>query len=129
MKIRWTGGSVRFRITPSELEALERGQTVREELAVGDGWSAAIFPGTATTGIELKASELILHLSDADGKRLAAPDAEGVYFTQEGKQPLRYYIEKDFPCIHPRASQVKEDSGETFSPTEEFTARKARESV
>ncbi|HLV79831.1 MAG TPA: hypothetical protein VKT32_06090 [Chthonomonadaceae bacterium] len=129
MKIRWTGGSVRFRITPSEWEALQNGQTVQEELAVGDGWRAAIYPGTAATSIELKAGELILHLSDADGKRLGAPDAEGVYFTQEGKQPLRYYIEKDFPCIHPRASQAQETPGETFSPTEKFKARKARESV
>ena len=129
MKIRWTGGSVRFRITPSEMEALQNGLPVREELAVGDGWSAAIYPGTATTGIELKDSELILHLSDADGKHLAAPNAEGVYFTQEGKLPLRYYIEKDFPCVHPRASQALESPGETFSPSEEFKARKARESV
>jgi hypothetical protein len=90
MKIRWTGGSVRFRISPSELESLQRGERVEAKLALpGGGWLAMILPGAEATELSFARGDLQLLLSDADRARLSAPEAEGVYFQTRGQTPLR----------------------------------------
>nr|MDQ2687451.1 hypothetical protein [Armatimonadota bacterium] len=116
----------RFRISPTELEGLERDESVTETLSPpGVGcWSATLCAG-AQTSIAIDGSVLRLSLADADRVRLAAPDAEGVYFHTEGETPMRYYVEKDFPCAHLRAAEAQEPAGETFAPPDDFEARKA----
>src|SRR4028119_315847 len=117
MKIRWTGNGVRMRITPTELEQLQRGAEVVETLSMpGGSWSAAIRPGAASTSLFLEGSTLCLALSAADLKQLRAPEAEGVYFETSDAAPLRYFIEKDFPCAHPRAADALEPDAENFEP-------------
>jgi hypothetical protein len=124
MKIRWTRSSVRLRITPSELDNLRRGQEVAETLLLPDGsWKAAIRPGAAQTSLFVDQGALVLALADSDIIQLAAPESEGVYFHLEGKPPLRYFIEKDFPCAHPRAADSQEPSSETFHPSADFPQR------
>jgi hypothetical protein len=124
MKVRWTRNSVRLRITPSELEDLQRGQTVTEMLSLpGGNWSATIRPHAPQTSLALEQSELVLSLSEDDLARLSAPDHEGVYFNTEGEPPLRYFIEKDFPCAHPRAADALEPASETFAPSTDFLER------
>lgn len=128
MKIRWTRDSIRFRITPTELEALLHSQIVREGLTFpGGSWSATILPGCAVTDLRLVDGDMLLHLSAADRARLAEPDAEGVYFPEEGEEGLRYCIEKDFPCAHPRASEAQEPETETFDAPPGFRERKTGE--
>ena len=63
MKIRWTRSSVRFRITPTELAQLQRGEPVGEALAMpaGKGWTATIYPGASETTLQGEAGELRLH--------------------------------------------------------------------
>ena len=117
MKVRWTADSVRMRITPGELEALTGGRGVLVSLPVaGPGqWTAQVVPGAAETGVAMLDGVLRLSLSAADVMRLADPDAEGVYFEGAGEDgPFRYYVEKDFPCEHPRASEARETLSETF---------------
>ena len=116
MKIRWTQASVRLRITPTEMEALIRGEPVRETLALpsGDGWTAVISPGAPATALAVEQGVLHLDLSDSDRQRLAAPEAEGVYFRTDGDPPVRYFIQKDFPCAHPRSGVTGEKPTETF---------------
>lgn len=129
MKIRWTNHSLRLRITPSELEALERDEVVRAELVLpggglpGGGWRAAVCPGEATS-IEMIEGEVRLFLSRADRDQLARPDQEGVYFQTSSPPALRYFIEKDFPCVHPRAAEILEPPGETFAAPPGFEQRK-----
>lgn len=117
MKIRWTRNSVRFRITPTELACLERGEPVGESLALpgGAGWTASICPKAAETALQMEGTELRLRLSAADGQRLSAPEEEGVYFRLGSEPALLYFIEKDFPCIHPRALDALEAATETFA--------------
>ena len=126
MKIRWSEGSVRFRIRPDELEKLQEGGTFREtlELPAGPTWSAVISASGAKerSALTWDSATLYLHLTDADIARLADTSQEGVYF-DEG-DALRYYIEKDFPCAHPRASEASEKPTATFPPTPTFEARK-----
>ena len=131
MKIRWNRTGVRFRITPSELDALARDEAVSEVLMLPGGghWSASLrVDDTAATRLTLDAAgELRLFLAPADRDRLAAPETEGVYFTIEttNAPPLRYYVEKDFPCAHPRAAEAREPAGETFpAPCAQGTTKK-----
>ena len=119
MKVRWTGSSLRLRITPTELEAITRGERVGEALTVPGGvqWQVDVAPA-AVTALTSEAGAMTLRLSAVDRERLAAPDAEGVYF--QSPDALRYVIEKDFPCAHPRGSEAQEPVTETFQPPPDF---------
>ncbi len=149
MKVRWTKGSVRFRITPSELEMLLRGEPVSEHLDIGSssgvhsGWSAILLGKEPTSRLTFEAGSLRCDVSVSDCERLAVPDTEGIYFQMDdgvnsavtestpesndvtGQNPaLRWFIEKDFPCVHPRASKAAEPVTEAFVPPAGFKARK-----
>ena len=112
MKIRWNKNSVRLRITPSELAALQRDKNISETLEFGNGyWGATVAVGDKTH-FWLEKMMLQISLSEADLQRLVAPDTEGVYFVTggppEAPEPIKYFIEKDFPCAHPRAGEAQE---------------------
>ena len=131
MKIRWTQNSVRFRITPSELAAIERGEAISETLQMPGSvapdavaWCAAITPTTDETSLTFESGRLNLSLSKANLQQLAVPENEGVYFQEAGETSLRYFIEKDFPCAHPRAADALEPTTETFVPPAGFEERK-----
>lgn len=123
MKVRWSQDSLRLRITPSELAFISRGEDVGQELHVSGGacWRVAVASGPRTDLVSDGQGVQVV-LSPADRERLAQPDAEGVYFqTPAG---LRYYVEKDFPCIHPRAVEALEPVTETFEAPPGFEDRK-----
>ena len=130
MKIRWTRDHLRLRITPSELEMILEGKAVIEcfQLSGGPGWETAIVPVEHETELVWVEGALHLCLSSEDCQRLAVPETEGVYFDRAGDPPLRYFVEKDFPCAHPRAADAMEKPSETFNPPPGFEARKAAES-
>jgi hypothetical protein len=123
MKVRWNRSSVRLRLTPSELASLLDGETITETLDLpgGASWSVALAVADATELVS-EGNTARLQLSPKDRQRLAAPDAEGVYFQIENG--LRYWVEKDFPCAHPRAAEAAEPVTETFTPPEGFEERK-----
>ena len=124
MKIRWSKNGVRFRITPSELESLQRGEVVSESVEIGRlDWFAAITPHRRHE-IEAMQGHFVIRLSRAELAELADPANEGVYFTTDDETPVRYCIEKDFPCAHPRSSEANEPASETFAPTPDFEQRK-----
>ncbi len=127
MKVRWTPESLRLRITPPELEALNRSTPVHTALALPGGlsWRVALLPAAGPTRLDSDAGEVRFHLGHSDRERLAQPDAEGVYFRTEGEPSLRFFVEKDFPCAHPRLVDALEAQPETFAPTAECEARKA----
>ena len=130
MKVRWTNSSLRLRITPSELAALLAGETVAERLAISTGgqntpdggW--AVFLGTTDAPSYLNAfgTSVTLRLSQNDRNILADPATEGVYNEQNG---VVFTVEKDFPCLHPRAAEALEPPTETFAPPPGFAERKA----
>lgn len=107
MKIRWNRSSIRLRITPSELAALEARQDIVETLlfpGASSGWSIAVQVGGETSALRQEEGTIVLHLAEPDLLRLLEPEREGVYFSHgTPPQTLTYYIEKDFPCAHPRA--------------------------
>lgn len=127
MKIRWTRQSLRLRISPSEMARLLDGGEITETLflpggACGAGWSATLAPAHET-GFQVDKGCLRLTLSNCDLIRLAVPEAEGVYFETLENPPVRYYVEKDFPCVHPGAPEAKEPAFETFAPPPGFKER------
>jgi hypothetical protein len=119
MKVRWMSGSLRLRITPTELALLAQDETVTEALGLPGGWRIVLRPGAAQTRLCSQSALVELALAGSDLRRLMEPDTEGVYFQQDG---FRYFVEKDFPCAHPRPKEVTE-STEHFAPPEGFAAR------
>lgn len=124
MKVRWAKNSLRLRITPAELASLEQGDLVREEMCLpgsdAAGWGVLIQPGASETSIQMQGCSVMLQLGDRDRACLQETDIEGVYFEREA---FRYYIEKDFPCVHPRAGDAMEAPTETFPNPERFADR------
>jgi hypothetical protein len=129
MKIRWSRNSLRLRITPRELQALQNDETVTEELVIpgGGSWSAEIRPRSAESTLSLDQGKLCFLLSAADLQKLSESNAEGVYLHWQDQTDLLYFIEKDFPCAHPRVGDAREPATETFKPTPDFEARKLKE--
>lgn len=111
MKVRWTATSLRLRITPTELSCLQSGATATERCELPGGWSVDLRVGEATALSSPEPGGLTLTLSAAALAELSDPTREGVYFEGDG---LRYYVEKDFPCEHPRPAEAQEKT-ETFA--------------
>lgn len=118
MKVRWTSQSLRLRITPTELDCLLKGESVNQELEFAGKtvWKVVLEPTSTETRLTVDLGSVMLGLSDADRRNLAAPEREGVYFTTQDTLggSLRYYVEKDFPCIHPGETDAIETPSETF---------------
>ena|SRR3569833_2962718 len=126
MKVRWTNGSIRFRITPTELRDLQLGRAVSTVLAIlNHSWTATLAPGADRTAIELSGGDLVLSMTVAEVGRLAEPEREGVYYAY-ASPPLKYFVEKDFPCIHPKPEEAKDISVETFAAPAGFAERHNR---
>lgn len=122
MKVRWTNESLRLRITPSELSALERGETVVERVALpGGGWAARLVPGAASLDVRWSSDAIVIGIPDADVTALMEPEREGVY-AHDGQ--VRLLIEKDYPCAHPHSREAEEPKTERFDPPHEFLARR-----
>lgn len=115
---------MRFRIAPPELEKIERGEVIRESFPLGAGWHAAIVPANSTTTLQFLDGGVQISLSKNDRAVLSNPENEGIYFQTEGAASIRYLIEKDFPCAHPRAANAMEPATESFSAPPHFEERK-----
>jgi len=126
VKIRWNRDSIRLRITPSEFAAITNGEAVHEGIAFPgmQFWNMTLRPTELETTIAADQHGVYFSLSEADRTRLADPEAEGVYFQMDQPTTLRYYIEKDFPCVHKPAPESGEGACETFVPPSGFEARK-----
>ena len=123
MKIRWNSRSLRLRITPTEFAEVLCGRSAAETLHMPGGtvWMVRLETGPATQ-LSSEGRTVVFALSPADLARLEDPDTEGVYFvTDEG---IRYFVEKDFPCVHKRAEESLEQPTETFIAPGDFERRK-----
>lgn len=114
---------MRLRITPTEFAAVLGGRTATEVLQVpgGTSWQVRLETGTETQ-FSSDGQVVVLSLSPADQERLADPELEGVYFQTDGG--IRYFVEKDFPCVHSRAKASLEVPTETFVAPGDFERRK-----
>lgn len=119
MKVRWRESSLRLRITPGELAELLAGELVREAALFPGGWSATLCAGAESALQAHERGALVLTLSPASLAELAQLETEGVYFRAES---FSFFVEKDFPCVHPRPD-VAPESSETFAPPPGFAER------
>lgn len=126
MKVRWNRGSIRLRITPSEFQAITNGEAVGEGIAFpGMRWNVTLRPSDGgETTLTSDQHGVYFSLSEADRNALADPETEGIYFQMDQPTPLRYFVEKDFPCVHKPAPEAGEGASETFTPPSGFEARK-----
>lgn len=127
MKVRWKHDSLRLRITPNELKNLLGGKEILErfDLSGGPVWEVAIYPNAEETSLQNTGSAVQLMLSREDQNKLASSEIQGVYFTANRSDcaSIRYFIEKDFPCVHPRPADALESPSETFSPPPGFVSK------
>ncbi len=100
MKIRFTTSSLRVRITPNELERIKNRESLELTFGIAGGWKFRLESGERTK-LESRDGIVIFELSGADAVLLLEPTREGVYFDVDG---VRFFIEKDFPCEHPRSN-------------------------
>ena len=122
MKVRWTESSLRLRITPTELALLETGEAIETRLCLpGAGWTVRVETGAGAATLCAANAHLRIFLGRADVVGLSDPANEGVYFTSG---TFRYFIEKDFPCAHPRPADALEPTTEHFSVPPGFIERK-----
>lgn len=116
MKVRFTDRSLRLRITPGDLAALEAGRDVRTTLPVpGGDWTTVLRVAGDAADLRTVDGALVLSLAAGDLALLVEPLREGVYFG--APDGVRFYVEKDFPCVHPPAGEAQETPTETFAPT------------
>ena len=127
MKVRWTNESLRLRITPAELAAICAEKNVAVSLAFpGEGsWTTEIIAQGNESKIAFEQNSVRVYVSRKDVEKLNADDEEGIYFTASGPA-MKYMIEKDFPCAHPRPAQALETPTETFTPPPGFEERKQK---
>ncbi len=114
MKVRWTENSLRLRITPAELELLRGRQAVMTIMQIG-AWEVFLEGGPWESQLLTRGAQIHVHLSPADLTALLEPSAEGVYLTRDD---FKYYVEKDFPCEHPRPAEVAPESA--LEPAQTF---------
>ena len=119
MKVRWMEGSLRLRITPCEFTLLQEGGNVCEKAAFPGGWQVCVQLGEESALVSTVPGSLTVTLSTGSLIELSAPETEGVYFVREN---YRFFVEKDFPCVHPRPKEAQE-STETFAPPPGFAER------
>ena len=126
MKVRWNQSSIRLRITPTEFHAITSGEAVQEGIAFpgASQWTVTLRPTDAETVLASDQHGVSFLLSEADRAKLADPETEGVYFEMTEPSKLRYFVEKDFPCVHKPAPEAGEGVSETFLPPSGFEARK-----
>lgn len=126
MKIRWNRDSIRLRITPSEFASITKGEAVHEGIAFPgmQFWNVTLRPSDSETMLASDGQNVYFSLSETDRAKLADPETEGVYFQIDQPAVLRYYIEKDFPCVHKPAPELGEGICGTFVPPSGFEARK-----
>ena len=123
MKVRWTTGSVRFRITPTELAKLVMGGAIGSTLPMPGGqWHVSISAGDVTR-LAMVDGVATVTIAAVDLDELASREKEGVYFQTPGPMSIRYYIEKDFPCAHPRPPAANDPVTETFNAPVDFKLR------
>jgi ribonuclease inhibitor len=113
VKIRFTTSSLRVRITPNELERIANRGALELLFGVPGGWKF-VLEGSEQTKLESRDGVVHFGLSSIDAILLAEPTREGVYFEADG---IRFFIEKDFPCEHPRSNL--EEATPTFERTHE----------
>lgn len=121
MKLRVRDGSVRLRLTKSEVAALAEDGRVESSLSFGGGralrWSLAIDPSADAVRAALDGASVAVTLPPAVAREWTSSDRVGV----EGEQRvddgvLRILVEKDFACLTVRAGE--DDSDAYANPNE-----------
>lgn len=117
MKLRIKGNSIRLRLTQSEVEEIEKGNTVTEDISFGKQSPAfhyALAPDEKSKLIQAQYHEHILQifLPSSQAKKWASTDQVGIEseILIEGEQSLYVLIEKDFQCLHQRPREDERDN-------------------
>lgn len=115
MKLRVRDGSVRLRLTKSEVRALAEEGRVESAVSFGGGralrWSLAVDASAAAVGASFDGGSVAVTLPAAVAREWASSERVGV----EGEQRvddgvLRILVEKDFACLTARPGEDDADA-------------------
>jgi hypothetical protein len=107
MKLRILGNSMRLRVTRSELQRLQAGETIEEcvrfSMAPGASltYALAVAPGEAAVGVQYSPQRVAIVLNGSQLQAWCQEDQVGIYTSVENGSPegLKLVIEKDFACL------------------------------
>jgi hypothetical protein len=108
MKLRLHAGSLRLRLSQSEVERLHDTGKVEDAIlfAPGKQLCYTLETGSAETGATLDDAHIVVTLPTAVAAEWIESDQTGI---EASTGTLRLLIEKDFQCLH-RAPQPGEDA-------------------
>jgi hypothetical protein len=108
MKLRLHAGSLRLRLSQSEVAQLNDTGKVEETIAFAPGKELhyTLETGSTETGATLDGANIVVTLPTAVAKQWIESDQTGI---EASTGPLKLLIEKDFQCLH-REPEPGEDS-------------------
>ena len=108
MKLRLHAGSLRLRLSQSEIAVLKNTGKVEEAIAFAPGNQLhyTIETGSKETGATLNGVHIVVTLPTAVAKQWIESDQTGI---EASTGTLKLLIEKDFQCLH-REPEPGEDS-------------------
>ena len=116
MKLRIRGDSVRLRLTRTEVAALVASGHVSERMHLPGGrhfeYRLAVDPLLETPGALMEQGALVVRLPKKMAESWAGSETVGIEAREaNGKEEgLLILVEKDFPCLTPRANEDDSDA-------------------
>ncbi len=116
MKLRIRGNSLRLRLTRGELDTLRHSGRVAQSIAFPDGraltYAIRAEQGTQALSVDFSGQEICVVMTDAQLQRWLQPQEVGVSGTLSLPDggTLAVLLEKDFPCLTPRAGEEDTDA-------------------
>jgi len=117
MKLRILGNSMRLRVTRSELQRLQAGETVEEcvRFAVAPDasltYALAVAPSETPVRVQYEPQRVAIILNVDQLRIWSQPEEVGIYTSIENgsAEGLQLVIEKDFACLnqsHPKSADA-----------------------
>jgi len=117
MKLRIQAGSIRFRVTPTELHALATRGVVESAIQLGGSTGERLryllesSPQSSSVELNYAPGVIQVILPESIVRQWASTDQVGIETVQQvsGDTALKILIEKDFKCLQPRTDESEVD--------------------
>jgi len=117
MKLRILGNSMRLRVTRSELQRLQAGETVEDCISFAAApeasltYALAVAPGETPVHVQHGPQRVAIVLNEDQLRTWSRQEEVGIYTTLENGsvKGLQLIVEKDFACLnqsHPKSADA-----------------------
>src|SRR5215831_7939337 len=113
MKLRIQAGSIRFRVTPTELHTLATRGIVESAIQLGNSageqlrYTLESSPTSSSVQLNYASGVIRVTIPESAVRQWASTEQVGIEAVQEvsGDTALKILIEKDFKCLQPRTDE------------------------